>query len=167
MSKRITFGLSVKEIKKAQEDLKKYQKDVIRKTSDFAKALAEEGVKLAKLNISHEGAVYTGELLSSITMEPGDTLKYGDTWVVYTDCEWAPYVEFGTGIVGSESPHPDTSLASWKYDVNNHGEDGWVYYRDGEYYHTKGMPSRPFMYDAAQDLGLMISKVAKEVFGDE
>lgn len=67
----------------------------------------------------------------------------------------AMYVEYGTGIVGSENPHPHP----WIYDVNNHGEKGWFYpttesdpnpnkhYYNGVLYAwTKGQRSRPFMY---------------------
>lgn len=53
------------------------------------------------------------------------------------------YVEFGTGIVGSEHPHKH----GWEYDINNHGNDGWWYSKNGSYYWTKGQPARPFMYE--------------------
>ena len=163
--KKIKFGLSVREIRKAQDEIRKYQEEIKDKCEELAFKLAQRGVEIAKMNISMEGAVYTGELLDSIDMEQGDVLTNGSSYVVYTDCEWAPYVEFGTGIVGSENPHPDTSIAGWKYDVNEHGDKGWVYYKDGEFYWTKGMPSRPFMYNSGYELSLEVSKIAKEVFG--
>lgn len=70
------------------------------------------------------------------------------------------YYEYGTGIVGSQNPHPDDP---WEYDVNGHGEDGWYYipsenhhlsYADNTFVnkrgdtvaHTKGIPSKPFIY---------------------
>lgn len=55
------------------------------------------------------------------------------------------YREFGTGIVGSNSPHVDEMLAKsgWKYDVNNHGEKGWIYPKqDGSFGWTKGQPAQ-------------------------
>ena len=70
--------------------------------------------------------------------------------------EYGMYVEFGTGIVGSENPHPHP----WVYDVNGHGEKGWFYPTDASdpnpwkhYYNgtlygwTKGQKARPFMYN--------------------
>jgi len=78
---------------------------------------------------------------------------------VYTitfDSEYADYVEFGTGIVGASSPHPDAT----GYDLSNHGRKGWFFHNEmwnvadmtgynkekGSFYWTKGQPSRPIMY---------------------
>ena len=75
--------------------------------------------------------------------------------------EYFMFVEYGTGIVGRNNPHPDTSKSMWKYDTNEHGETGWWYpssiddpnptaYRNklGEWWAwTKGQAARPFMYE--------------------
>lgn len=68
--------------------------------------------------------------------------KYGILMEI--DSEYALYVEYGTGIVGSESPHPNPISA---YDINNHGEKGWIYPKNGGFYWTKGQPAKPFMYE--------------------
>ncbi len=77
---------------------------------------------------------------------------------------YAMFVEYGTGIVGSENPHPNPKVKNWIYDVNAHGELGWWYPCDeniktrypniatktinGQVYaHTKGQKSRPFLYE--------------------
>ena len=73
-------------------------------------------------------------------------------------------MEFGTGVVGQESPHPDTSIVGWKYDMNQHGDMGWYYFKDGEWHWTKGMPSRPFLYQTGMDLRERIEEIAREVF---
>ena len=73
---------------------------------------------------------------------------------------YATFVEYGTGIVGADSPHPQPSRNGWVYDINEHGEEGWWYpsresdpnptkylSKSGQWMAwTKGMPSRPFMY---------------------
>jgi hypothetical protein len=76
----------------------------------------------------------------------------------------ALYVEFGTGIVGSQEQHPavGNGETKWGYDLKGHGESGWWYpAKEGNWRNrytfrgengnllawTKGMPSRPFMYD--------------------
>lgn len=164
MAKKISFGLSVSEVRNAIKEVQKYKENLNYKCKVFAERLAEEGVALARIKVSEKDAIYTGELLSSIKAEYGGSSAEGATWYIYTDCDWAIYVEFGTGVVGSQSPHPDTSLVNWKYDVNSHGESGWYYYKDGEWHWTKGMPSRPFMYETGRDLGQIIQMVAKEVF---
>lgn len=164
MAKTISFGLSVKEVQSAIKELRQYQSDLNRKCELLAQRLAEEGVIIAKIKIMQYPAVYTGELLNSIQSEPGAMISNGSQWIIFTGCEWAPFVEFGTGIIGSDNPHPDTGLANWKYDVNEHGESGWYYYKDGEWHWTKGMPSRPFMYETGRDLRKIIPKIAKEIF---
>lgn len=165
MSKRIKITLTQSSIQQAIREIEQYKQEIISKTKIFAQRLADEGVILAKVKISQYPAVYTGELLNSIIDEPGALLTNGSQWIIYTDCEWAAFVEFGTGIVGSENSHPNPDLASWKYDVNEHGESGWMYFKEGEWHWTKGMPSRPFMYETARDLKRLIPKLAKEVFG--
>lgn len=165
MSKTISFGLSVREVQNAIKELRQYQSDLNRKCEILAQRLAEEGVTIAKVKIMQFPAVYTGELLNSIQSEPGAMISNGSQWIIYTGCEWAPFVEFGTGIIGSGNPHPDPGLANWKYDVNEHGEAGWHYYKDGGWHWTKGMPSRPFMYETGRDLREIVPKIAREVFG--
>jgi len=72
--------------------------------------------------------------------------------------KFALYVEYGTGIVGANNSHP--SPKGWVYDVNSHGEQGWMYptnesdpnptkkMHDGQWYAwTKGQKSKPFMYN--------------------
>lgn len=73
---------------------------------------------------------------------------------------YASFVEYGTGIIGSTNPHPKVP-DDWEYDVNNHGMSGWWYpttesdpnptktkTKNGNFIaFTRGIPSRPFMYD--------------------
>lgn len=163
---KITINmLSQKSIEKAAEQLTKYTEELEDKCTLLTVKLAEKGIQTARMKIASYDAVYTGQLLESINYERGAVIQNGDEWIVYTDCPWAKFVEFGTGIVGKGSPHPDTSIVGWKYDVNEHGEYGWFYFRDGEWHWTKGMPSRPFMYETAMELRQNIVKIAKEVFG--
>lgn len=166
MSKTISVSLSEKSFRDASKEILKYKKEIIVKCQMFAERLAERGAEIAQMKIQSHNAVYTGELWASIQKTPGMVLQYGSTYIVYTDCPWAKYVEFGTGITGSHNPHQNASVSGWKYDVNEHGESGWFYYRDGEWHWTKGMPSRPFMYETDLELILEISKIAKEVFGN-
>lgn len=163
--KTLTCDLSVKSIKQLQSDLEKYKTEITYKCQLLAERLAERGVQIARLKIAEYDAIYTGELLASINYEYGGVVKNGSTWIIYTDCPWAKFVEFGTGLIGKNSPHPDTSIVGWKYDVNDHGESGWYYFKDGEWHWTKGMPSRPFMYETDMQLIQEVTKVAKEVFG--
>lgn len=83
---------------------------------------------------------------------------------VSTRDEVVIYKEMGTGLVGSQHPHPNPSseFAGWVYDVNSHGESGWWYPTDEADPNpykwtggdgvlrawTKGLPSNHMFYDA-------------------
>ena len=164
MPKKITMNLSVSSIQNAIKEIRQYQADLDRKCEELAHRLASEGVIIAKMEIMSFPAVCTGELLESISDKPGAVITNGSQWVVYTGCPWAKYVEFGTGTVGKNNPHPEPGLANWKYDINNHGEAGWFYFKDGEWHWTKGMPSRPFMYETRMELATKVAKIVREVF---
>lgn len=165
MKKTIAMNLDKNSIQKAINALKKEKETLRDKCNLFAKKMANKGVEIAKAKVSEYDAVYTGELLKSINSEPGAVIKDGAKWIVYTDCPWAKFVEFGTGEIGKQSPHPDAGIVGWKYDVNEHGEKGWFYFRDGKWHWTKGMPSRPFMHETNIELMQIITEVAREVFG--
>lgn len=166
MSKKISINImSNKSIQNAVKEVENYAYSLTDKCNEFAKKLAQIGVQTAKMKVAQYDAVYTGELLSSINYEQGAVIKKGATWIVYTGCPWAKFVEFGTGIVGKMKPHKNKGIVGWEYDVNEHGEAGWWYYRDGKRHWTKGLPSRPFMYETSIELAEKIAEVAKEVFG--
>lgn len=163
---KYTFKLDEKEIERVLKTIADVKEDIESKNELFCKKLAERGVSIAKAEIADMSAIDSGVLQASINFKRGDVVKDGCTYYVYTDCEYAKFIEFGTGIVGAQSPHPESTQYNWKYDINNHGESGWWYMgNDGKYHWTKGMPSRPFMHNTKVQLNMLISEVAKEVFG--
>ena len=88
--------------------------------------------------------VDTGNLRGTIHMGVNVTSE-GITGQVYTACEYAMYVEFGTGIVGELSRHP----AAGKLGVS-YANYPWTYTPDGgqTFYRTRGYVAQPFMYRA-------------------
>lgn len=164
---KYSTGLSAKGFRSLANEIHRYRMDLTDKCEEFAYRMAEEGVALAQLKILDFDAVLTGELLDSMNLQAGDVVSNGATYYIYTACSWAAFVEFGTGIVGFENPHPEAN--GWKYDVNNHGESGWFYFKNGDWHWTRGMPSRPFMYETGQELRDMsrILNIAKDVFGSD
>lgn len=159
--RKISFGLSVKEINRAIREVEKYKAELNSKISLLIEALTDYGVEIAKVQVRQLGAWYTGELESSISGYFSPSTGVG---IIKAGAPYAVYVEFGTGVVGAGSPHP--APTGWRYDVNAHGEDGWWYFndRDGKMHWTKGMQSRPFMYNTARELEQECVKIAKEVF---
>lgn len=87
----------------------------------------------AKVNITHQKAVDTGNLRNSIThkVDPEELAVY-----VGTNVEYAPYIEFGTG----EYAETGGRLTPWVYMG-----------RDGHFYMTTGMPARPYLRPAIND----------------
>ena len=158
----IRFTLNEKDIDRAIQDLKRFKREFLEKCNKLVQALTDYGVEVAKLEVAQLDAVYTGELMNSIEGYYSATSNVG---IIRAGAYYAAYVEFGTGVVGSQSPHPNPE--GWQYDVNNHGDEGWVYYDDesGKFRWTKGFKSRPFMYNTARQLEKECAKIAKEVFG--
>jgi len=158
--KRITMKLDPDSIGKAIKELQKYKVELSVKANKLVQKLIDVGVEFARQEVISLGAFDSGELAGSI-----DGLMYtdGTHGIIFTDCGHAAFVEFGTGITGAESPHPSMP---WQYDINNHGEAGWVYYNEktGKFGWTKGMPSRPFMYNTAKHLQDELEQIAKEVW---
>ena len=155
---KITIDLSEQSINEAIKKVRQYGKDIDRKTGILVKRLVDEGVEIAKFEVMALGAFDKGDLLRSL-----DGVMYADgkSGIIFTGCDHAAYVEFGTGVVGQRDPHP---TMPWAYDVNGHGEDGWYYWDDGRKRWTKGMPSRPYMYITANVLAKEVARIAREVF---
>lgn len=86
----------------------------------------------------------TGNLRASINMSVKDTGKELQGRV-YTNCEYAMYVEFGTGIKGN---------GTYPYKIEGvtltYKPKGWAYYDEdkGEWIYTKGQKAQPYMYPA-------------------
>jgi len=161
MAKKITVRLSEESIKAAIKELDKYKRELDEKAKTLVQRLIEAGVEIAKQEVLALGAFDSGELHGSL-----DGLMYTDgaRGIIFTNCGHAAFVEFGTGVVGAGSPHP---TMPWQYDVNEHGEAGWVYYdeKQGRFRWTKGIPSRPYMYLTARQLEERVEAIAREVFG--
>lgn len=152
---KITAKLSAESLRKAAAQVREYKRRVEKLPGEIAAELAAQGAQIALVEAG--GIKDTGKLLSSIVGEHSGNYGY-----VKCKCGYAVYVEFGTGVVGKGKPHPDIAIAGWRYDVNGHGELGWWYPgRDGKYHWTKGMESRPFMYNTAQQLKSLVIPTAR------
>lgn len=92
--------------------------------------LAGEG--FAKENITRQGAVDTGNLRNSIShkVDPQERSVY-----IGTNVEYAPYIEYGTGIY-----YEGGRRTSWTYQDEN-----------GDWHRTKGMVPRPYLKPAAAE----------------
>ena len=85
----------------------------------------------------------TGELARSITSEVKDLI--GE---VYTPLEYAPYVEYGTGLFAEEQGRQDVP---WHYKDDK-----------GEWHTTSGMKPQPYMRPALNENREKILRILKE-----
>ena len=164
-----------KEIKRLQkvrdeleENLDFFMRYIAVEAEDYCRKACPEGI------IDHEGK----HLKDTIRADYNPATKLIR---ITAGSYWALYVEYGTGIVGAGSPHPAPEV-DWTYGTR---EGGWWYRVTEEVYaqmkelgmtvgenkteglfyaHTKGMPSRPFMYETKVFIQDLIRKEAKEFF---
>lgn len=158
-------------IEKAINELNAYAKEVEQKTKILVSNLTDLGADIARVKIVSLGAIYSGELLSSVSGYFSPLLNAG--FVKVTN-DHAAFVEFGTGVVGQTNPHTNgeyLSKAAWQYAVGSKifttqdGRVGWIYPTDdGGFRFTEGMESRPFMYQTALELQREFPRIAQEVF---
>lgn len=112
----------------------------------------------AKRNITAAKAVDTGRLRNSIVVEPYthgiSALDRSAGYVVGTNVEYAPYIEFGTGCdprhsVDNSVPH--TTKKMWRYKDAN-----------GNWHTTTGMSARPFLRPAFRANKTYIAKAVRD-----
>lgn len=175
MAKTININLfDTKSIQAAVKTLRDYENSLEYKCMLLAETLAEKGVEIARVQIAALDAIFTSELLQSIHSEYVGAVKGGGVWAVVAGTDHAAFVEFGTGVVGKQSPYPYQlpEGVDWQYASGKtirqlaDGRYGWFYPADdGRWYFTEGMPSRPFMYLTAIELRDIVLQTAKVVFG--
>ena len=94
----------------------------------------------------------TGELQRSITSKVENTGN-GAIGIVFTPLEYAPYIEFGTGLFAEEGGRQDVP---------------WCYQDDeGEWHSTSGMHPRPYMRPALNENREQIKRILEEAITDD
>jgi HK97 gp10 family phage protein len=122
------------EITDNSEEVLEALKNAIERCAD---SIGESVEGWAKMNITEQGAIDTGNLRNSITYstEKGDD---GVTTTVGTAVEYAPYIEFGTGKYSS------TGGGTYK--------ESWVYMDDfGQFHRAFPQRPRPFLEPAVSE----------------
>ena len=149
LNTKFTMQMSLSSIEEFEDFLKTKKEQLPEVAENIVIQVSEEGLK-----DNHSST----ELLPVVNT--GDVVSGG---IVTTD-EVDTYKEFGTGIVGSENPHVAEFLAKvgWRYDVNEHGEKGWIYpKKDGTFGWTKGIPADPKFYEAIKRMEELLPEIAQ------
>jgi HK97 gp10 family phage protein len=105
----------------------------------------EKACALVERDAKQKAPKDTGELRRSITSK-----IEGLEGVVYTPLEYAPYVEYGTGLFAENGGRKDTP---WNYKDDK-----------GEWHSTSGMKPRPFMRPALDENRKEVVEIIREVF---
>ena len=99
-----------------------------------------------------------GDLAGSIHMQVKDTGKELQGRV-YTNKEYAAYVELGTGVKGN---------GTYPYQIEGftpvYKDKGWAYFDEdkGEWIYTKGQKAQPYMYPALNMHKKTIKRILKD-----
>lgn len=90
----------------------------------------------------------------------------GAKGLAYMQGEQAAFLEFGTGVEGRDSPHPQAGEAGWGYGsgaaISSAGD--WFYWDSVKerYIHTQGIPAQMPVFKAANAIRQKESQAAKE-----
>lgn len=157
---KLTANLSVSSLDALLNDLKTYQKKV------------EEAPRKIAESLTDYGKEQIAQRIGSIRDKDGNYLAtagsyvFGDGGVAYMEGEQAAYLEYGTGVIGQSSPHPQANEAGWQYNrgptISSTGD--WSYWDPvkSQYVHTKGIPAQMPVLKAANAIRQKEIEAAKE-----
>ena len=154
---------SVKKIMKNYEFMeyiaKKSKETLDRITSQNSSGHKEDTGKYAQ---NHEVEVYQEEIILFNNTKADLSHLSESTRANYPDgFSIAKAVEYGTGIVGRDS-QGSSQAEDWAYDVNNHGDKGWFYEKNGKIYWTKGMEGKLIYYKTKEEIEKNVGKWISE-----
>ena len=163
----IKVELSVEGIDHALKELDKFERHLLDACDKLIDQLSDLGVETARMYLYVETDGWTQHLEDSIHKEPVD--KRYHVGRVRTDCPYAAFVEFGTGIrgaIGAAVTEDTFPRYGYKPDGMGHGFEGWWYFNpnDGKVHWTQGEPPKPFMYTAYMRVRSEAGKVAETTF---
>lgn len=153
------------DLTRAIKQVAKFEKELMEGLYGLCETMLDDGVLVAKAEVIALGAVDTGELADSI--ERGVFDRSSGFGIIRATAYYAIFVEYGTGYdAANAKPHPWKDEAGWDYDVNQHGEKGWLYYGwDFKWHRTNGTPARPFMYNTMMTLKDFAQREGMRVIG--
>lgn len=178
MSKKISFGLSVREAQNAIKELRQYQSDLNRKCEELCRRLTQEGILIAQAHIGSSGFGKYIHLGSEITPQRAgckailymeDTTKIKSEWQTKEGVQSAEIspclmLEFGSGLK-AENPTNVPNVGAGSFGEHGLDPSGWWYMDlDGVWHHSTGIEPKMPMYHTGKELREKLLSIAKEVF---
>lgn len=180
MSKKISFGLSVREVQNAIKELWQYQSDLNRKCEELCRRLTAEGMLIAQAHIGSSGFGKYIHLGSEITPQQAgckailymeDTTKIKSEWQTLEGVQSAEVspslmIEFGSGLK-AENPAGIAGVGTGTFPGQTHAENpsGWWYMDlNNVWHHSTGVSPKMPMYFAGKELREKVVAIAREIF---
>lgn len=178
MAKKISFGLSVKEIQNAIKEIKEYQNSLDGKCEELCRRLTTEGISIAQVHIGSSGFGKYIHLSSEITPEKAgckaiffmeDSQKIVSKWqnqegIQRKEISPALMLCFGSGLK-AENPTGVPGVGAGSYGEHGLDPNGWWYMDlNGVWHHSTGIEPKMPMYNAAKELKNKVVSIAKDVF---
>ena len=151
--------LKISSINKAIKDLEDYKKKLKEFPRKYTEALTEFFVETLKVEAPQMTQHWVWDLRETDSGVKG----------VITFDEMVQFVEFGTGLVGSQNhegintewleklPPPynqgyESRAGQTGHYTDKQGRDYWVYEKNGRFYSTYGQKANPFIYRSVEEL---------------
>ena len=177
MSKKITFGLSVNEVRGALEQIRQYQNKLNRKCELLCRKLSAEGIAIAQAQIGSSGFGKYIRLSSEITPEKAgckaiiymeDSQKIVSQWQTREGTQSkeispALMLEFGAGLP-SQNPANIPGVGTGTYGIHGNQPGWWYMDLEGTWHYATGVSPKMPMYNAGKELREKVMEIAEEVF---
>lgn len=180
MSKKISFGLSVKEVRNAIKEIKEYQNSLTGKCEELCRRLSAEGIVIAQAHIGNSGFGKYVRLSSEISPEKAgckaiffmeDSQKIVSKWqnqdgVQSKEISPSLMLCFGSGLK-AQNPTNVPNVGAGSYGKHGSDPNGWWYMDlSGVWHHSTGIEPKMPMYNAGKELRDKVVEIAREVFGN-
>lgn len=170
---KIKVRLSDAGLRDAERQIQIYKSTLNQKAQEFAKALADKGLDVAKVRFAN--AQYAGNNDVSCRVE-----QNGNTCAIIADGKAVAFIEFGTGVMHSAygGELPDGVGEHGTYGKENGKHKRWYYYGEsgnagtpvkevdgkGQLNYTSGNDAAMAMWGAVEEMASQVEATWREVW---
>ena len=157
-------------------EIEKIEQALILTNVELSNVIIEKGVNIVKNNaetlVNADETLLEEKKQFATDYNVGNRLSSGREMLVRIEntSSEAKFIEYGTGMIGKGSPHPEPNM-NWEYykpsKFKRHykGQDGWFHssdYKDDNFF--VGVPSQPFMWQSKNDIQKLLPSWFMSIF---